>query len=228
MRNTFQISAVVAVAALLSACNSTESLYASGPWWPGVAGPPPGYGGPLISPKAYDLDTAQDIRPGVYPRPVAPGQIVIDVPAAPPPAYEPSPYGSRGVGPLPPVAAAPLSDPGSVPMAGPSQHAALPPSPPPTGVTPSTRPSSFAGSWRAVDAQGVACKVQLSSSPALDLYRASTSGCANQKLATVNTWSVRDGKVILFSRGNVVARLSGPEASLAGTFTSGESLRMTR
>ena len=46
--------------------------------------------------------------------------------------------------------------------------------------------------------------------PALDLYRASASGCANQDLSRVNAWDYRDGEVYLYQTGGAVAaRLRG-------------------
>jgi hypothetical protein len=61
------------------------------------------------------------------------------------------------------------------------------------------------------------------------LYKASTSGCSDEGLRGVNGWNLRENIVVLFSRGDVIARLSGEEASLSGTFSSsGGSLRMTR
>src|SRR3712207_7504094 len=45
----------------------------------------------------------------------------------------------------------------------------------------------------------------LSSTPALDLYRASASGCSNQDLSRVNAWDYRDGEVYLYQTGGAVA-----------------------
>jgi hypothetical protein len=45
----------------------------------------------------------------------------------------------------------------------------------------------------------------------------------------VNGWSFRDNQIILFARGQTVARLSGAEAALTGTLTSsGQSIEMAR
>jgi hypothetical protein len=69
----------------------------------------------------------------------------------------------------------------------------------------------------------------LSSTPSLDLYKASTSGCANESLRSVNAWRFADRSVVLFARGKVIARLSGLEGFLTGTFQgAGGSLEMTR
>jgi hypothetical protein len=65
--------------------------------------------------------------------------------------------------------------------------------------------------------------------PSLDLYKATAQGCSGSALKTVNGWSIRDNQVILFSRGQVVARLSGAEAALSGTLNGSETeLTMTR
>jgi Protease inhibitor Inh len=95
-------------------------------------------------------------------------------------------------------------------------------------VTPPQRASSYAGLWKA-NVGSSSCRIQLSSTPSLDLYKASAQGCSNAALKMVNGWSFRDDQVILFSRGQVVARLSGAEAALAGTLNGSETgLAMTR
>ncbi len=48
-------------------------------------------------------------------------------------------------------------------------------------------------------------------------------------MRAVNGWSFRGDQVVLFSRGQPVARLSGAEASLAGTLSnSSAAIEMTR
>ena len=65
------------------------------------------------------------------------------------------------------------------------------------------------GNWSA-QTSGGSCRIQLSSSPSLDLYRASASGCSNQDLSKVNAWDYRDGEVYLYQTGGAVAaRLRG-------------------
>ncbi|MBD2745539.1 AprI/Inh family metalloprotease inhibitor [Microvirga sp. BT688] len=94
--------------------------------------------------------------------------------------------------------------------------------------TPPQRPSSYAGMWKA-SVGSASCRIQLSSVPSLDLYKASVQACSNNALKTVNGWSIRDNQVILFSRGQVVARLSGAEAALSGRLNDSEAaLTMTR
>ena len=86
------------------------------------------------------------------------------------------------------------------------------------------------GGWTARDASGGTCRIQLSSSPALDLYRASASGCSNQDLSRINAWDYRDGEVYLYQTGGAVAaRLRGSSSSLSGALLkSGAPLSMGR
>ncbi|MBM6580021.1 AprI/Inh family metalloprotease inhibitor [Microvirga sp. BT689] len=94
--------------------------------------------------------------------------------------------------------------------------------------TPPQRASSYAGAWKA-NTGSSSCRIQLSSVPSLDLYKASAQGCSDTALKTVNGWSFRDEQVVLFSRGQVIARLSGAEAALAGTLSGSKAdLTMTR
>ena len=89
--------------------------------------------------------------------------------------------------------------------------------------------SSVVGGWTAREASG-SCRVQLSSSPALDLYRASTSGCANRDLGRVNAWDFRDGEVYLYQPGGAVAaRLRPSGGAMEGVLAkSGAPLALTR
>lgn len=87
------------------------------------------------------------------------------------------------------------------------------------------------GNWTAREATGGSCRVQLSSSPALDLYRASASGCSNRDLQKVNAWDYRNGEVYLYQQGGaVVARLrASSRGSMDGAVTkSGAALSMSR
>lgn len=87
------------------------------------------------------------------------------------------------------------------------------------------------GSWTAREATGGSCRVQLSSSPALDLYRANATGCANRDLQKVNAWDYRDGEVFLYQQGgSVVARLRATDGgAMNGAVTkSGASLSLAR
>ena len=85
------------------------------------------------------------------------------------------------------------------------------------------------GAWTAREASG-SCRVQLSSSPALDLYRASASGCANRDLGRVTAWDFRDGEVYLYQPGGAVAaRLRPSGSAMEGVLAkSGAPLTLAR
>ena len=144
--------------------------------------------------------------------PALPAGTVTSEPLAPPPGASAAP-----AEPLPSVAAAPS------PALEPPP---LPPAPPPVVAT---GRSSVVGSWNATDATG-SCKVSLSSAPALDLYKASTAGCANKDLARVSAWDFRDGEVYLYQPGGTVAaRLRQAGGSLDGALSkSGAQLSLAR
>jgi hypothetical protein len=87
------------------------------------------------------------------------------------------------------------------------------------------------GNWTAREATGGSCRVQLSSAPALDLYRASAAGCSNRDLQKVTAWDYRDGEVYLYQQGGtVVARLrtSGGGAMDGAVTKSGAALSLSR
>jgi Protease inhibitor Inh len=87
------------------------------------------------------------------------------------------------------------------------------------------------GNWNAKEATGGSCRVQLSSSPTLDLYRANAAGCANKDMQKVTAWDYRDGEVYLYqSGGGVVARLRPTDgAAMNGAVAkSGASLSLSR
>lgn len=87
------------------------------------------------------------------------------------------------------------------------------------------------GNWTAREATGGSCRVQLSSSPALDLYRANAAGCSNRDLQKVTAWDYRNGEVYLYQQGGtVVARLrAGDGGAMSGAVTkSGAALSMSR
>ncbi|HEX2554506.1 MAG TPA: AprI/Inh family metalloprotease inhibitor [Microvirga sp.] len=151
--------------------------------------------------------------------------------AAPVPVPEPVeavPSGAVQAQPLPPLDGAPL-EPAPPPQAAPMDVAALPQPAAPAPVAPSGR-SAVVGAWTARDAAGATCRVQLSSSPALDLYRASASGCANGDLAKVTAWDYRDGEVYLYQPGGAVAaRLRSGGGALEGVIAkSGAPLTLAR
>ena len=224
--------ALFIVAGAVSACNSTNSVYRQGPW------------GPASTPRSYPEYSAPWGRPSVPPaygavvQPAYDPIHVVEAPLHParkgyevhlepelPPGFLPgnSPAiddGSR-LEPLPaptPEHSAPLQREANA-VAGSSS---------PGVFTPPQRASSYAGTWNA-SVGSASCRIQLSSVPSLDLYKASHQGCSGNALKMINGWSIRDNQVILFSRGQVIARLSGAEAALSGTLNGSETaLTMTR
>ncbi|NIX74998.1 AprI/Inh family metalloprotease inhibitor [Microvirga sp. c23x22] len=68
--------------------------------------------------------------------------------------------------------------------------------------------SSLAGNWTLRVASGSSCRVQLSNAPSLDLYKASTVRCKDRNLQDINSWTVRDGAIILYSRGAIISHLA--------------------
>lgn len=227
-RKTCPSIALVVIAGAVSACNSTGSLYSQGPWGPSAVprnypeysapwgGRPavPGYG-VAVHPAAASYDVVEtETRPS---------RKIQEVHLEPEP-----PLGSLA-GSAPEVGSIPEPQPASERPVS-SHHATSAPAPAsaPGSFTPPQRASSYAGTWKASTGSS-SCRIQLSSVPSLDLYKASAQGCSDAALKSVNGWSFRDDQVVLFSRGQAVARLSGAEAALAGTLHGSKTeLTMTR
>jgi hypothetical protein len=135
----------------------------------------------------------------------------------------PAPLGQIASEPLPPLGGMP---PGGEPVA-PGPIAGL--TPPPMPSAPAPGRSAYVGGWTAREASGT-CRVQLSSTPALDLYKASASGCANKDLTRVTAWDYRDGEIYLYQPGGAVAaRLRGSGGGMEGVIAkSGAPLTLTR
>jgi hypothetical protein len=101
----------------------------------------------------------------------------------------------------------------------------------PAAPRPSASRDSVVGGWTAREATGGSCRVQLSSTPTLDLYRASSSGCTNKDLQKISAWDFRDGEVYLYQQGGTVAarlRSSGSGALDGAVTKSGASLSLNR
>lgn len=141
------------------------------------------------------------------------------------PAVSSVPSGSVTAEPLPPLAGAgqPSVMPGS-----PAPVETLGSAPPVQAAGPASR-SAAIGAWMAREASGT-CKVNLASTPSLDLYRASAGACANKDLARVTAWDFRDGEVYLYQPGGAVAaRLRASGSGLSGVLAkSGAPLTLTR
>lgn len=201
------------------------------------------FSGPVMNPPSYN----QPVLPSAPP--VTSGPITSE-PLPPPGGYPaasaPPPAGGGG---LPPP-----QDPFFDPSAGTPQGQGMPPAGQPAPVTPvapgnnqvaglgpaptapaPARPSAtrdnIIGSWTAREATGGTCRVQLSSAPTLDLYRASSSGCANRDLQRITAWDYRDGEVYLYQQGGTVAarlRASGSNALDGAVTKSGAALSLNR
>ena len=178
---------------------------------------------------ALVLGSCTSARLGGFAGPVGSAQA-----ANPPAMYEQDPVeavpsGPVSSAPLPPLHGQPL--PGDIVAPGsPSDIAALPPASAPRPTPAPSGRSSLVGGWTARDATGTSCRVTLSSSPALDLYRASSAGCSNADLSRVTAWDYRDGEVYLYQPGGTVAaRLRGGGGGLTGVLAkSGAPLTLAR
>ena len=154
--------------------------------------------------------------------PAIPSGPVTSAPLAPPPGATAAPVDA------PPPVGADVAVAPATPVIAPEPPPSIAPVAPPPVIA--SGRSSVVGSWTAKDATGASCKVSLSSAPALDLYKASASGCPNKDLAKVTAWDYRDGEVYLYQPGGTVtARLRQGGAALDGALSkSGASLAMVR
>jgi hypothetical protein len=176
-------------------------------------------------------DYGSDGGPAVIP---APSQAGGPITSAPLPSPIPGPVASAPPPAVEPVMTAPPSVPsGNIidtsPISGQTARA-VPELSPAAPSTPAPARGGAVGSWTAREATGGTCRVSLSSQPALDLYKASTSGCANKDLARVTAWENRDGEIYLYQPGGAVAaRLRNNGAGYDGVLTkSGASLSLAR
>lgn len=160
--------------------------------------------------------------------------------SAPEPTVSTVPSGSVTAEPLPPPPGA--GDPSTTTIAGldvPAAVPVMPGSPAPietlgsapagAAASPGSSRSASVGGWTVREASGT-CRITLSSTPALDLYRASAGACANRDLARVTGWDFRDGEIYLYQPGGAVAaRLRGSGGTLSGVLAkSGAPLTLTR
>ncbi|MGO4707479.1 AprI/Inh family metalloprotease inhibitor [Microvirga sp. 2MCAF38] len=77
-------------------------------------------------------------------------------------------------------------------------------------------PTSFVGTWTIRPGTGASCKLNLSSVAALDLYKASISRCSTSALQDVNSWAIKNGNIVLYARGSVIARMASDGNSFRG------------
>ncbi len=78
------------------------------------------------------------------------------------------------------------------------------PAPEPEAAPEKPSSSRLTGGWSVVQGSGAKCRLVLSNSPALDLYKAQTSGCA-AGLTKVNAWELRGDEIYLYEQGGGVA-----------------------
>ncbi|MFN3688307.1 AprI/Inh family metalloprotease inhibitor [Salinarimonas sp.] len=157
----------------------------------------------------------QPLTPGI----AAPTGVVEASELAPPPGATGMPGGAlAGQGPI-------ISD---VPTS--PQVAALPQQPAPAATPSRLTRTSFVGTWRVSEPGGTTCRVTLSSTPSLDLYRASTSGCQNEDMSRVSAWDLRNDEVFLYRQGGAVAaRLRAGTGSMQGVLSrSGAPVALAR
>jgi hypothetical protein len=192
----------------LAACNSTR------------------FGGPEPVARTSPLYNAPG--PVVEPGMAMPSGPVSSQPLPPPPgasgpvaSADYPPLGSGGSGPVVSDVPAMPSNPTPVETLGAPQQQ--------VGAVAAPGRASVVGAWNAREASG-SCKVQLSSSPALDLYKASAGACANRDLARVTGWDFRDGEVYLYQPGGAVAaRLRPSGGAMSGVLAkSGAPLTLER
>jgi hypothetical protein len=143
------------------------------------------------------------------------GQGLPPGPAANPELSElppPGPGGPRNPPGVPPVGSSVEIDP-EPPRLPPRSADPLPPAEPPrVAARPEPAPipaqpsrTSVTGNWSAREASGGSCRVTLSSTPTLDLYKASSSGCQTRELQRVSAWELRGDEVYLYEPGGGIA-----------------------
>jgi hypothetical protein len=217
------LTAVALGGLFLSACASDRFAGLGGPR---VAAPPPA-AAPVLEPTQPRVPPTGPVTSEPLPPPTVPGL------GTPPSAATPTAPGTTA------------TPPGGTPTAAAGTPGTPNPTAPTTPPKPEEKPaprvaasepsgsatrSSLTGSWNARDGAGGSCKVQLSSAPALDLYKAAAAGCPNRDLARVNAWEYRDGEIYLYAAGAVVARLQaqGSRAASGALIRSGAPVTFSR
>jgi hypothetical protein len=198
-------------AAGLAACAGSERLPGAGsrPFGTAQARPAPEPELPRSEPVPTSRVESSTLAP-------PPGAAAGPATAAPDPLFEPTPQPAPQQAPTtPPPAPRQIETPTL--SGGGREVATLGGGSAPSGRGAVSSRDGVIGSWTAREATGGSCRVTLSSSPALDLYRANASGCANRDLARVSAWDYRDGEVYLYQPGGTVAaRMKVESGSLMG------------
>jgi hypothetical protein len=98
------------------------------------------------------------------------------------------------------------------------QQAAVRPEPTTPAQSSAPSRSSVTGNWTAKEAAGGSCKVTLSSTPTLDLYKASSAGCQSREMQRVSAWELRGDEIYLYEPGGgVSARLKQSGRNFEGS-----------
>ncbi len=90
--------------------------------------------------------------------------------------------------------------------------------------------SRLTGGWSVAQGSGSKCRLTLSNAPALDLYKAQTTGCSTG-LTKVNAWELRGDEIYLYEQGGgVAARLkqTGNSSFNGSTAKSGAPLSISK
>jgi len=186
------VLSLIALAPLLAACETTSRL--------------PSFGNPFGASERAMPDLPRN--PAASPRiETAPTARIDSAPLEPPPGAELA---------APPAASA-ADAPPAAPMPPPQQSARVETPRAPAAEPAAPTRSSVTGNWSLKEAAG-SCRVTLSSSPKLDLYGASTSGCQSRDLQRVTAWELHGDEVYLYEPGGAVtARLKARGQSMSGS-----------
>ncbi len=90
--------------------------------------------------------------------------------------------------------------------------------------------SRLTGGWSVAQGSGSKCRLTLSNSPALDLYKAQTTGCSTG-LTKVNAWELRGDEIYLYEQGGAVAarlKQSGNSSFNGSTAKSGAPVSISK
>ncbi|MBN9061732.1 MAG: hypothetical protein BGP06_20725 [Rhizobiales bacterium 65-9] len=211
---------------LVSACAGTSRFDG----FPGMGAPPPRVAAaPAPEPAPMAIPGTGPVTSEPLPPPAYPGSAPMSGPGGPGSSDALGQPANPQMSGLPPtIPGAPPPGPGAAPAPLNPQMSSVPPPAAPAPPSTSSRLAAV-GSWTARDATGATCRVTLSSAAALDLYKASASGCANRDLARVNAWKQEGSEIYLYSAGSVVARLPAGGGAMNGALSrSGAPLTLSR
>jgi Protease inhibitor Inh len=215
--------AIAILAASLSACDSSGRFGDSGGGGFGrsavdPAPPPRQQTFTPVPTSRVSTSTLPPVTSQPLPAPTAAPNASPTAPSAPsanglPPAGSSIPIDPTPARPAAPAVAEPVVAP---PPVAPVQTASRPEPAPAASAAPSR--TSVTGNWTAKEAAGRSCKVTLSGTPTLDLYKASSVGCQSKELQRVNAWELRGDEVYLYEAGGgIAARLKKSGSNYEGS-----------